>query len=200
MPKIKLKRNSPEYEDEEPQEVEHIAMCDMPDCDMQGLHRSPKDRSLGEYYRFCDKHAGEYNQAWNYFDGLTAEQEKEHMRKSQYGDKPTWKKGTKFETEEELLRAAGRMYGAKTKPKKRPTSPQLSPNSPEGVALKAMDLYTPITLDEIKIRYRELAKIHHPDKNGGCKEAEEKLKTINMSYTILKLAWGRWEELKRKNL
>ena len=40
--------------------------------------------------------------------------------------------------------------------------------------------------DEIKARYKALAKLHHPDANGGDKAAEERLKSINQAYTLLK--------------
>ena len=60
------------------------------------------------------------------------------------------------------------------------------PHSPEDEALVIMDLPVGATLDEIKVRYKELVKRHHPDANGGDKEAEERLKLINQAYTILK--------------
>ena len=41
------------------------------------------------------------------------------------------------------------------------------------------------TDEEIKKKYRELAKKYHPDKNKGDKYAEEKFKEINEAYEIL---------------
>ncbi len=41
------------------------------------------------------------------------------------------------------------------------------------------------TQDEIKKAYRRLAKLYHPDRNPGNKEAEEKLKKINEAYEVL---------------
>lgn len=41
------------------------------------------------------------------------------------------------------------------------------------------------TADEIKKQYRKLAKIYHPDKNGGSKSAEERFKEIQNAYEIL---------------
>ena len=45
--------------------------------------------------------------------------------------------------------------------------------------LSALGLDWPVTIDVLKTRYKELAKRHHPDANGGDRAAEERLKTIN---------------------
>ena len=42
------------------------------------------------------------------------------------------------------------------------------------------------TDDEIRTAYRKLAHLYHPDKTGGDKEAEEKLKEVNEAYGVLK--------------
>lgn len=39
--------------------------------------------------------------------------------------------------------------------------------------------------DDIKRAYKRLASKHHPDKNQGSKEAEEKFKEINEAYEVL---------------
>ena len=44
--------------------------------------------------------------------------------------------------------------------------------------------------DEIKKAYRSLAKKYHPDKTGGDKAAEDKLKEINAAYDLIKSARG----------
>ncbi len=39
--------------------------------------------------------------------------------------------------------------------------------------------------DDIKKKYRQLAKKYHPDRNNGSKEAEEKFKEISAAYDVL---------------
>jgi hypothetical protein len=56
----------------------------------------------------------------------------------------------------------------------------------ERQALTVLELSPPVTLAEIKIRYKGLVKQLHPDANGGDKEAEERLKVINQAYSTLK--------------
>jgi DnaJ-class molecular chaperone len=60
------------------------------------------------------------------------------------------------------------------------------PATPEEEALRTLDLAPGATPAQIKARYKELAKRHHPDANGGDKAAEERLKSINQAYTLLK--------------
>lgn len=42
-----------------------------------------------------------------------------------------------------------------------------------------------VTIDDIKIGFREQAKKYHPDKNEGNTDAEERFKDINEAYRIL---------------
>jgi DnaJ-class molecular chaperone len=41
---------------------------------------------------------------------------------------------------------------------------------------------------EIKARFKELVKRHHPDANGGDRGAEDKLREIIQAYNYLKQA------------
>ncbi|MBU6500121.1 MAG: J domain-containing protein, partial [Rhodospirillales bacterium] len=52
--------------------------------------------------------------------------------------------------------------------------------------LATLGLGWPLTIEELKTRYKELAKRHHPDANNGDRGAEERLKTINLAYAALR--------------
>ena len=56
--------------------------------------------------------------------------------------------------------------------------------------LATLGLPWPTTLDAVKSRYKELAKRHHPDANGGSRDAEERLKTINLAYAAVRSRLG----------
>src|ERR1041385_5432032 len=47
------------------------------------------------------------------------------------------------------------------------------------------------TDDEIKTAYRKLAMAHHPDRNNGSKESEERFKEITEAYDVLRDAQKR---------
>ena len=50
---------------------EEAAMCEWPDCKNKGPHRAPKGRANDkEYWHFCLNHVREYNQSYNFFQGM----------------------------------------------------------------------------------------------------------------------------------
>ena len=65
-------------------------------------------------------------------------------------------------------------------------SEQLTPA--ERDALGVLELTWPSTQADVKSRYKALVKQHHPDANGGAREAEEKLKAINAAYSTLRVS------------
>ncbi len=77
------------------------------------------------------------------------------------------------------LLAAGRVKRGSAQP-----SQQTPPELREPLA--TLGLSWPTTLEAVKTRYKELAKRHHPDANGGDRDAEERLKTINLAYAALR--------------
>ena len=53
-------------------------------------------------------------------------------------------------------------------------------------ALSVLDLDYPVDFPTVKARYKALVKEHHPDRHGGSRSSEEKLKAINLAYSTLK--------------
>ena len=51
---------------------------------------------------------------------------------------------------------------------------------------KILDIDENASQDEIKKKYRKLSLLHHPDKNPGNTEAEEKFKIINSAYGYIR--------------
>lgn len=204
MPKIILKSGSPEYAQTQtgPQE----RCCDMPGCPNHGKYKAPKHRGLNEYYYFCHEHIKEYNKAWDFFSGMSESEIQDQINSSIYGDRPTWRYDSESMAERHLYEAAQKTYyyedhpgetaGNNTKNGSKYTKE--NNNNPEYEALALMGLSPPVTLEEIKARYKTLAKKYHPDLNKDNENAEELLKKINMAYTILKLAFEEYSELKKE--
>ena len=171
----------------------------MPGCNGDGDFKAPKDRSLADHYWFCADHITEYNKAWNFFEGMNPQEVEDHILNSLYGDRPTRRYDAGADFADHLYNQAWRTYHYTDHERPKNTGYQYSisenRNTPEYEALAIFGLEPPIDMDKIKSRYKELAKKHHPDFNPGDKEAEELLKKINMSYTILKLAFEKYEKI-----
>ena len=207
MPTIKLKPNSPEYDDTQGAAAKTL-LCDHPGCTAEAVHRAPKHRGLNEFYNFCFEHARAYNRNWNFFEGMADSEVQDHMQKARYGDRPTWRYDGDGDAEEILRNKAWQEqhftnqdspnYKQKQQ-QKRGAAHGLDPNSKEFEALAVFGLAPPLDLDAIKKRYKELALKYHPDHNGGCKQAEERLKHINAAYTALRSAFERYDILENKS-
>ena len=73
---------------------EASAMCEWPDCKNKGPHRAPKGRENSkEYWHFCLNHVREYNQGYNFFQGMSADSVARYQKDALTGHRPTWKMG-----------------------------------------------------------------------------------------------------------
>jgi DnaJ domain len=200
MPKIQLQPRSPEFANAKKRTG--TKPCDMPGCREHGDFRAPKDRSLTDHYWFCQSHVADYNKAWDYFSGMPQEEVEKQILNSLYGDRPTWRYDVDGAMADNLRRKMWQTYHYTDEepPKDGPRyrQPQEIRSTPEHESLMILGLEPPVDLAAIKTRYKELAKKYHPDLNQGDKEAEELLKAINMSYTILKLSYEKFEKLNAK--
>ena len=72
-------------------------------------------------------------------------------------------------------------------PEPRAADAQLRALTPaEREAISVLGLVAPVTKADVKLRYKILAKMLHPDANGGDKRAEDRLKSVNYAYTTLR--------------
>lgn len=159
--------------------------CQQEGCSEAGRHRAPRSRTrLNEYYWFCLAHVRAYNLAWDYFVGMDEDQIEGQRRLDTVWERPSWPFGRDPQQAEEAARQKlDEEFGPFRQGRSR-RPPARREEDEE--ALAVMGLGRPITFPEIKARYKELVKQLHPDINGGGKEAEEQLKTVNQAYSILK--------------
>jgi DnaJ domain len=170
-----------------------LRRCDHPDCAGVGEYRAPKSRQdLTNYYWFCLDHVRVYNSNWNYFAGMSSAEIEAHRRQDTVWQRPTWPLGTKSQRthridQERIDDPLGLFESGPPSSAGEAADGRAWPRgSPEARALGVLDLDGPVTLDAVKARYKELVKRHHPDANGGSKEAEERLKLINQAYSTLR--------------
>ena len=166
-------------------------VCDHEGCDRPGEYRAPKSRDkLDEYYWFCLDHVREYNTAWNYYAGLDEEEVEECVRKDICWDRPTWSLGGRGARA--FVKTASRGFrddfGFFDEEKAEAEVEHVPPAERMQIrkSLRVLDLEWPCTIDEVRNRYKQLAKTLHPDANGGDPDAEERLKRVNQAYSQLK--------------
>jgi len=163
--------------------------CDSPGCEALGEYRAPKSRrALRDYWWFCLDHVREYNAHWDYYKGMTPGEIEAALRADTSWQRPSWPLGRLGHAawEDEVLRdplhilASAGLRGAAARQQTEATPAELRE------PLATLGLSWPTTLDAVKTRYKELAKRHHPDANGGDRAAEERLKTINLAYATIR--------------
>lgn len=168
----------------------HLRVCEAPGCRLQGEFRAPRARDkLDEYRWFCLEHVREYNKKWDYFAGMDADAIEKHIRADTTWRRPVWpmgawRNGTAYVSMKDPFGLADDAGLGEKPPPKFDGSEQLTPA--ERNALDVLELSWPLTRAVVKSRYKELVKRHHPDANGGAREAEEKLKEINAAYSTLR--------------
>ena len=164
--------------------------CGWPDCAQLGEHRAPVSRDhLDEFYWFCLDHVRIYNRSWNYYVGMSDAEVEACIRSDTIWNRPSWPfaggkvppSGFDFGNVND---PQGAMGWDGTRSGIGNTSPtELSVL--ERRAFSVLGLEFPVTRDEVKARYKELVKRHHPDANGGEKDAEERIKRINQAHEVL---------------
>ena len=171
-------------------EDEQTGCCDYPGCLEDGMYKAPKSRlQLRSYHYFCLEHVREYNKAWNYHKGLNEQQVENSIRRSTTWDRPSWPFGTRHKMFESFVKGNVRdnfNFFEMDSFSRNNVGPDKKFNADQLDALDIMGLKPPIDIAKLKSQYKYLVKIHHPDRNGGDRKAEERLKLINEAYTTLK--------------
>lgn len=175
--------------------------CQWDGCKEAGTHRAPVGRlKEGEYFRFCFDHVREYNKGFNYFSGVPDSEIARFQKEALTGHRPTWTMGVngaaRFSPDvaqqrsgragyHNRIRDPFNLFGdqkARQAPRERKAKPL------EAKALETLGLDQRASATDIKARYKELVKRHHPDANGGDRGSEERFRDVLQAYRILKQA------------
>lgn len=166
--------------------------CEQDGCALPGEFRAPRDRiHLNQYRWFCLEHVRAYNRAWDYYKGMGPTEIEHELRADSGWQRPTWPLGrlggfNPFESEY-LRDPLGVLRDTPLhKTRREPPRRRDEPPAELRAALDVLGLGWPLDAETLRARWKELAKRHHPDANGGDRQAEERLKDINRSYSLLR--------------
>ena len=145
---------------------EQAVTCEWAGCQNKGAHRAPKGRENSrEYWHFCLDHVREYNQSYNFFQGMNPDDVARYQKDALTGHRPTWKMGANNGKKESGLDAASDPFhvfselngrgrwrpgpgGAEPKPETRKVM------NAERKALLVMGLGAGATLEDVKSKYK----------------------------------------------
>jgi len=176
--------------------------CQWQGCTAPGPHRAPMGRGReGQYFRFCVEHVQQYNKTYNYFAGMTDAEVEAYQKSATTGHRPTWTVGANSwahgreadPTKHRFADGAGmrgedpfNIFGGGAGGRQRPDNPALGNVARK--SLRALNLDDHASKPEIKSRFKDLVKRHHPDLNGGDRSSEDRLREIIQAYKYLKQA------------
>jgi len=164
-----------------------LRVCAWAGCTAAATHKAPLSPArIGEYQWLCLDHVRLFNASWNFYRGMNEAEVEANIRSDTTWNRPSWPFNGVGSAAVDAIEDVFGMFGGPNGlgGRSQPQAPQLSAD--ERRALGVLEVDFPVTFETLKARYKELVKIHHPDANGGAKDAEERLKRINEAFDILK--------------
>ena len=166
--------------------------CEWHGCKEKATNRAPKGRGReNEYWRFCLEHARAYNQSYNFFAGMPDAAVMAYQKDALTGHRPTWKMGTGKRTVRPDIGAFGKhadpfgLFGEGVRAEQRARAePARSATPSARRSIRSGWMWS--NPQQVKARFKELVKRHHPDANGGDRSTEDRLVEIIQSYNYLK--------------
>ncbi len=165
-----------------------IKKCDHPGCTKAGTCRAPKSRELKDYWFFCRDHAAEYNKNWNYYADMSPDEIEEEWERDTFGT-PLKDKEQANNDAADYAKFINDFISGRATFDRRPARGALPANVTS--ALKIFNLPITASWRDVGIKYRALAKKHHPDTAANKENAASEFARISASYDILKKHFGR---------
>lgn len=193
-----------------PGESAALRPCASEGCLCAGEYRAPRSRNPNDTpLWFCLEHVREYNRTWNWFEGMGADEIETYQSQNATWHRPTWKLGERAGGRSQarhhaehlahdpfdLLGEAGYRIDGTARNGAVPEARRLSPEDKE--ALAVLELDAGVSAPDVKSRYKALVKRYHPDRNGGDKAAEARLRKVIDAYRHLRDKGFMREELAR---
>lgn len=186
----------------------YVQRCERKGCDELGICKAPKPfaaRTIQvpgqkvvdqDNFWFCQRHAAEYNETYDFFDGMTEDEITQFQASAGFGHKPTWRFGggpvgaagraARMNNPRSWRGAKDWLYNGHTGDK---TQQQERANDRTRLQKRALDeMGLPHNAEpaHIRERYGALIKQYHPDSNGGDRSMEHRLHVVIRAFKALK--------------
>ena len=164
--------------------------CAVPGCGEPGEYKAPLEpanfNGPGSWRFLCLDHVREHNSKYNYFDGMSAEEISDAQ--SIYGGwersvrafSPTAGATPAWSDFADPLDAIGARFRSARE------APPTRFSQPERRALSVLGLGEDADRHALRSRYSKLVRRYHPDKNGGDRSHETRLREVIEAYQSLK--------------
>ena len=171
--------------------------CEQAGCDAPGEFRAPPAEGTGvgvdgprPYRWFCLDHVRAFNARYNFFNGMSAEEI--HAQQRPFAG---WERETrafahsggdvppKWGDFSDPLDAIGARFRRKIEPQRADGRPL---SEVDRRSLHVLGLAADVDRRGLRMRYAELVRQYHPDRNGGDRSFEAKLQEVIAAYTQLK--------------
>jgi hypothetical protein len=170
--------------------------CQWDSCEKTGTHRAPVGSSAeGLYLMFCLEHVKEYNKGYSFTTAPTNADVARYQKEATTGSRATV--GTRIIQPTEIPMPFTVRSGSAKALNARKTAAQRQAQKAdlqvrklkvlEAKAFETLGLPQEATPEDIKVRYKQRLKMHHPDANQGNRTSEDELRASIEAYKILKL-------------
>jgi hypothetical protein len=171
------------------------ARCAVPGCDAPGEFKAPLQPANfdgpGAWRFLCLDHVREHNAKYNYFEGMSADEIHEAQSPLagwEQSSRPFAGSGSdpppKWRDFSDPLDAISARFGSIRA--RRGNPPRFS--KVEKRALSVLGLAEDTDIHSLRKRYSALVRRYHPDKNGGDRSHERKLREVIEAYQLLRKA------------
>jgi hypothetical protein len=174
------------------------ASCAFPGCDAPGEFRAPPAAGRradfdgpGDWRWLCLDHVREFNNGYNYFQGMSPDEISEAQNPYGGWDRETRAFATagadappRWADFADPLDAIGARFRRRLDDVPRRDGRDLS--SEDRKSLSVLGLGVDSDRRALRLRYAELVRLYHPDRNGGDRSHEKALRAVIEAYTQLK--------------
>lgn len=170
--------------------------CQWDGCEKHGSHKAPVGRDAeGMFFLFCLEHVKEYNKGYNFSSDLSDTEVARYQKEAAAGSRKTYGSGVSQPTEIPMpstarsgsARAVNARKSAEQRQAAKADLQRRKLKVLEAKAFETLGLSEDATPDEIRSRYKERLKMHHPDANQGDRKSEDALRASIEAHRILKL-------------